>query len=129
MAKIMIVDDSAYARRVHRAMLETSGHSVIEAATGIGAIEMFSLERPDVVILDLSMADLGGLEVLKTLRQLDEQARVIVVSADVQRSTEQSVKAAGAHPTGRGRPGMSSSRRCSSRQNTATSGRRAGPGN
>jgi len=77
-------------------MLETSGHSVIEAATGIGAIEMFSLERPDVVILDLSMADLGGLEVLKTLRQLDEQARVIVVSADVQRSTEQSVKAAGA---------------------------------
>jgi two-component system chemotaxis response regulator CheY len=96
MAKIMIVDDSAYARRVHRAMLETSGHSVIEAATGIGAIEMFSLERPDVVILDLSMADLGGLEVLKTLRQLDEQARVIVVSADVQRSTEQSVKAAGA---------------------------------
>ena len=57
---------------------------------------MFSLERPDVVILDLSMADLGGLEVLKTLRQLDDQARVIVVSADVQRSTEQSVKAAGA---------------------------------
>jgi len=96
MAKIMIVDDSAYARRVHRAMLETSGHSVIEAATGIGAIEMFSLERPDIVILDLSMADLGGLEVLKTLRELDEQARVIVVSADVQRSTEQSVKAAGA---------------------------------
>jgi CheY-like chemotaxis protein len=42
------------------------------------------------------MADLGGLEVLKTLRQLDEHARVIVVSADVQRSTEQSVKAAGA---------------------------------
>ena len=96
MAKIMIVDDSAYARRVHRAMLEASGHSTIEAGTGIGAIEMFSLERPDIVLLDLSMADLGGLDVLKMLRQLDEQARVIVVSADVQRSTEQSVKAAGA---------------------------------
>ena len=96
MARIMIVDDSAYARRVHRVMLEAAGHAVIEAATGIGAIEMYSLERPEAVILDLSMADLGGLDVLKTLRQLDEQARVIVVSADVQRSTEQAVMAAGA---------------------------------
>ena len=96
MAKIMIVDDSAYARRVHRAMLEGSGHVVIEAATGMGAIEMFSLEQPDAVILDLSMADVGGLDVLKTLRQLNEHAHVIVVSADVQRSTEQSVLAAGA---------------------------------
>jgi two-component system chemotaxis response regulator CheY len=96
MAKIMIVDDSAYARRVHRSMLEKAGYSVIEAATGIGAIEMFSLEHPDAVILDLSMADLGGLDVLKTLRELDDQCHVIVLSADVQRTTEQSVLAAGA---------------------------------
>ena len=96
MAKIMIDDDSAYARRVHRAMLEAAGHAVIEAATGIGAIEMYSLEHPEAVILDLSMTDLGGLDVLKTLRQLDDHARVIVVSADVQRSTEHSVMAAGA---------------------------------
>ena len=96
MAKIMIVDDSAYARRVHRAMLESAGFGVTEAATGISAIELFSLDRPDVVLLDLSMADMGGLEVLRTLRQLDEQARVIVVSADVQRTTEESVMALGA---------------------------------
>ena len=62
-AKVMIVDDSAYARRVHRGMLEQSGHTVIEAGTGTSAIEMFSLERPDVVLLDLSMADIGGIEV------------------------------------------------------------------
>ena|SRR5512133_2216195 len=96
MSKIMIVDDSAYARRVHRAMLERAGYVVIEAATGISAIESYSLEHPDVVLLDLSMADMGGIEVLKTLRQLDDKARVIVVSADVQRSTEQSVMALGA---------------------------------
>lgn len=96
MSKIMIVDDSAYARRVHRSMLERAGYVVIEAATGISAIESYSLERPDVVLLDLSMADMGGIEVLKTLRQLDDKARVIVVSADVQRSTEQSVMALGA---------------------------------
>src|SRR5689334_9094668 len=96
MAKIMIVDDSAYARRVHRAMLERAGHVVIEAATGTTAIETFSLEHPEVVVLDLSMEDIGGLDVLRTMRSLDANARVIVVSADVQRTTESAVMAAGA---------------------------------
>lgn len=96
MATIMIVDDSAYARRVHRAILEGAGHAVIEAASGSSAIEQFSLEHPDVVLLDLSMEDIGGIEVLRMLRALDERARVIVVSADVQRSTEQAVLDGGA---------------------------------
>jgi two-component system chemotaxis response regulator CheY len=96
MAKVMVVDDSAYARRVHSAMLERAGHSVIEAATGSGAIEMYCHDRPDVVLLDLSMEDIGGLDVLRTLREIDPAARVVVVSADVQRSTESSVMAAGA---------------------------------
>ena len=96
MAKILIVDDSAYARRVHRAILERAGHEVIEVATGTGAIESCMLEKPDVVLLDLSMEDLGGLEVLQTLKDMKAAARVIVVSADVQRSTEQTVMAKGA---------------------------------
>jgi two-component system, chemotaxis family, chemotaxis protein CheY len=77
-------------------MIERSGHSVIEAATGSGAIELFCHDRPDVVILDLSMEDIGGLDVLRTLLEIDSAAKVIVVSADVQRSTETSVMAAGA---------------------------------
>ena len=96
MAKIMIVDDSAYARRVHRAMLERAGHVVLEASTGTTAIETFSLERPELVVLDLSMEDIGGLDVLRTIRSLDANARVVVVSADVQRSTDNAVMAAGA---------------------------------
>ena len=96
MGKILVVDDSGYARRVHRSILESAGHTVLEAATGMTAIETYSLEQPDVVVLDLSMADLGGLEVLKTLRQLDDKARVIVLSADVQRTTEEAVMTAGA---------------------------------
>jgi two-component system chemotaxis response regulator CheY len=96
MAKILIVDDSAYARRVHRAILERAGHEVIEVATGTGAIESCMLEQPDIVVLDLSMEDIGGLQVLQTLRSMHATAQVIVVSADVQRSTEASVMAAGA---------------------------------
>ena len=96
MPKILIVDDSAYARRVHRAILERAGHEVIEVATGTGAIESCMLEQPDVVVLDLSMEDIGGIQVLQTLRAMNVGAPVIVVSADVQRSTEQGVMAAGA---------------------------------
>lgn len=96
MARILIVDDSSYARRVHRAIIERAGHTVLEASTGTSAIEAFSLERPDIVLLDLSMEDIGGLDVLRTLREFDATARVIVVSADIQKSTAQAVMSAGA---------------------------------
>lgn len=96
MARILIVDDSAYARRVHRAILERAGHDVLEVSTGTGAIEACMLDQPDVVVLDLSMEDIGGLQVLQALRAMNASAPVIVVSADVQRSTEQSLLAAGA---------------------------------
>ena len=96
MAKILIVDDSNYARRMHSRIIEGAGHTVVEQATGLGAIEAFSLERPDLVLLDLSMEDMSGVDVLKTLKQIDPTARVIVISADVQRSTEHGVMEAGA---------------------------------
>ncbi len=96
MAKVMIVDDSSYARRVHRGILERAGHEVIEAASGSAAIETFALERPDVVLLDLSMEDITGVDVLRALKLVDADARVVVVTADIQRSTEEAVLAAGA---------------------------------
>ncbi len=92
----MVVDDSGYARRVHRGILERAGHSVIEASTGTSAIESFALEHPEVVLLDLSMEDISGADVLRTLREMNAEARVIVVSADVQRTTEQAMLAGGA---------------------------------
>lgn len=96
MAKILVVDDSTYARRVHRGLLEAGGHEVIEAASGLAALESFGLERPDLVLLDLSMEDVGGLDVLRQMKEMEREARVIVVSADVQRSTTERVREAGA---------------------------------
>ena len=96
MATIMVVDDSAYARRTHRRILESGGHTVAEAATGMEAIESYFLHRPDLVLLDLSMEDIGGLDVLRKLRELHADARVVVISADIQRSTERLVADAGA---------------------------------
>jgi two-component system chemotaxis response regulator CheY len=96
MAVIMIVDDSSFTRRTHRRMIESEGHTVHEATSGMGAIESYFVHRPDLVLLDLTMEDMGGLEVLEKLRELDAGARVIVVSADVQRSTAELVARSGA---------------------------------
>ena len=96
MATIMIVDDSNYTRRTHRRILESEGHTVHEASTGMAAIEGYFVHRPDLVLLDLTMEDMGGIEVLERLRQLQADARVIVVSADVQRSTSRLVADSGA---------------------------------
>ena len=96
MALIMIVDDSNYTRRTHRRIVEADGHVVQEASTGLAAIEGYFVHRPDLVLLDLTMEDIGGLEVLAKLRELDPDARVIVVSADVQRTTAELVVSAGA---------------------------------
>ena len=94
--KLLLVDDSGLARRSLRAMLESGGFDVVEAEDGMTAIERYFLERPDVVMLDLVMKGVYGLEVLTKLRELDPTARVIVVSADIQRSSHQLVEEAGA---------------------------------
>jgi two-component system, chemotaxis family, chemotaxis protein CheY len=79
-----------------RAMLEPAGFEIIEAADGMTALERYSVDRPDVVILDLVMNGMYGLDVLAKLRELDPAARVVVVSADVQQSSQDMVHAAGA---------------------------------
>jgi two-component system, chemotaxis family, chemotaxis protein CheY len=96
MATIMIVDDSNFTRRTHRRIVESDGHVVHEATTGMAAIESFFVHRPDLVLLDLTMEDMSGFDVLEKLRALNAGARVIVISADVQRSTAKLVAEAGA---------------------------------
>ena len=96
MSRILIVDDSGLARRRARSILEGGGYDVIEAEDGIAAIERYFVDKPDIVMLDLVMKGMYGLEVLAQLRQLDPQVRVIVVSADVQASSHQMAAEGGA---------------------------------
>src|SRR6187401_643984 len=95
-AKILIVDDSGLTRRSLRTILESAGCEVVEAEDGLAAIERYFLEKPDVVFLDLVMRGMYGLDVLEKLRQLDPDARVVVVSADVQSSSQELAVQAGA---------------------------------
>ena len=93
---ILIIDDSGFARRTLRQILEGGGHSVEEAANGNDALERYFLKKPDLVLLDMVMEGMTGMEVLARLRELDPAARVVVASADVQSSTRAETQAGGA---------------------------------
>jgi two-component system chemotaxis response regulator CheY len=94
-AKVLIVDDSSLARRTMRQILEGAGYEVAEANDGLNALERYFLEKPDIVMLDLVMNGMYGLEVLGKLRELDPNVKVIVVSADIQTSSRELVEEAG----------------------------------
>lgn len=94
--KILIVDDSALSRRTLRRILETGGYEVVEADDGMTALEIYFLEKPNLVLLDLVMKGMYGLDVLVKLREMDPKAMVVVASADIQSSTRMMVDEAGA---------------------------------
>ena len=94
--KIMVVDDSALSRRTLRRILEGAGYSVVEAEEGMAALELYFIEKPELVLLDLVMKGMYGLDVLAKLREMDAGARVVVASADIQSSTRAMAVEAGA---------------------------------
>ena len=94
--KILIVDDSALSRRTLRRILESAGYEVVEADDGMIALELYFLEKPNLVLLDLVMKGMYGLDVLVKLREMDPKALVVVASADIQSSTRKLVDEAGA---------------------------------
>jgi two-component system chemotaxis response regulator CheY len=87
--KILVVDDSAMSRRSLKRVLESDGYAVVEAEDGMSALETYHLERPDLVLLDMLMKGMYGLDVLAKLREMDANARVVIVTADIQNSTKE----------------------------------------
>ena len=94
--KILIVDDSALSRRTLRRILESAGYDVVEADDGMTALEVYFLEKPNLVLLDLVMKGMYGLDVLVKLREMDPHVLVVVASADIQSSTRQMADEGGA---------------------------------
>ena len=95
-ASVLVVDDSGLARRLMRQMLEEMGHKVEEATDGATALERYFLHRHDLVLLDMVMTGMYGLDVLTKMRELNPEVRVIVTTADIQTSTREQARGAGA---------------------------------
>src|ERR1700704_1218646 len=84
-ATILVVDDEPQIRRVLRATLSSNGYNVIEAKDGQEAIEMVIREHPDLILLDVSMPDMTGLEACSKIR-LSYEGPIIMVTV---RNSEQ----------------------------------------
>jgi CheY-like chemotaxis protein len=67
-AAILIVDDDPNARLLLRTLLTHAGHSVIEAANGADGLSAAAQDRPDLIVLDLSMPSMNGAEFVRALR-------------------------------------------------------------
>lgn len=71
-------------------------NEIIEANNGLSAIEIFSIEKPEIVFLDLNMPDINGIEVLKNFKEISPDSKIIVATADLQESTKKIVMENGA---------------------------------
>ena len=78
---ILIVDDDRKMRVIMKTLIESSGWTTIEACDGVHALEMYAKERPAVVLLDMLMPKMDGLETLRALKSLDSDLPVIIITA------------------------------------------------
>jgi two-component system, OmpR family, KDP operon response regulator KdpE len=85
---ILVVDDEPQIRRVMRATLSAQGYTILEAANGEAALEQFRRERPDLILLDMNMPGMDGLE---TCRQIRATSSVPIIVLTVRSSEKDKV--------------------------------------
>ena len=82
MARVLITDDAAFMRMMIKNILTSNGHEVVgEAANGVQAVEQYSVLKPDVTTMDITMPEKDGIAALKEIMAAHPSARVIMCSA------------------------------------------------
>ena len=77
---ILIADDAAFMRKMIRSTLASAGYTnFIEASNGEEAVKLFASENPDLVLLDVTMPEMDGLEALKRILAISPSAKVVNV--------------------------------------------------
>jgi CheY-like chemotaxis protein len=92
-ATVLLVEDDFYIRELYRIGLERSGMEVLEATDGREALELFKQNHPDVVLLDIMLPEMNGMEVLKYIRStagdLQKVPVIMITNLDNRESLEQ----------------------------------------
>lgn len=81
MKKILIIDDDHSYRRVLEYNLELGGYLVISASSGEDGLAAFQEQKPDLIITDMKMSGMSGLDLLQTVKKVRPDMRVIVITA------------------------------------------------
>ena len=79
--KILIVDDQFGIRILLNEVLQKEGYDTYQAANGVQALDIVSKHSPDLVLLDMKIPGMDGIEILKRMRVVDKDIRVIIMTA------------------------------------------------
>lgn len=80
--KVLIVDDAAFMRMIIKDILTDNGYEVIgEAENGIEAVDLYNESIPDLVIMDITMPGMDGIQAVREIIKQDSNARIIMCSA------------------------------------------------
>lgn len=79
-SKILIVDDEEDFRAILRVVLERAGYRVLQGSNGAEGLERFAAEKPDLMIVDLSMPDMDGIEVTRRLRAQGHKTPILMLT-------------------------------------------------
>ena len=82
MVRVLLVDDLSFMRMVQKDILSGSGYDVVgEASDGLEAVEMYESLKPDIVLMDITMPNMNGLDAVNRIMAADPQAKIIICSA------------------------------------------------
>ena len=84
-ASILVVDDEPQIRRVLRSTLSTHGYVITEAKTGEEALESMRKERPDLILLDMNMPGMGGIEACRQIRRTSDAPIIMLTVRNAER--------------------------------------------
>jgi CheY-like chemotaxis protein len=96
MAKILIIDDSKYARLKLSRNIEEGGFEIVEAANGVEGLELTRSEKPDCIICDLLMPEMDGIGFLKSIKKEGIPIPVLILTSDIQEKTRERMLELGA---------------------------------
>jgi DNA-binding response OmpR family regulator len=80
MSKVLVIEDDELLLALLQNILGDARHEVVTTADGPMGISLYKQHSPDIVLLDLALPSMNGLEVLKRIREFDRNARVVVVT-------------------------------------------------
>ncbi len=92
-ATILVVDDEPQIRRVMRSTLSAHGYVITEAKTGEEALELLRKERPDLVLLDVNMPGMGGIETCREIRRSSDAPIIMLTVRNAERDKVQALDA------------------------------------